>query len=433
MEFKVQSTGEALRNPVDLEELPTDPAVLPNVGMLYTKDVTGITELFYEDDGGVVTQLTGGGSLLHSLDQAYDDGRIITVDAGAVELQTIAGNKALTIFKGAGVVIHADFDPNLDAIQLGDVAQPITITTEADININDGGFPAYIFHTGGVGFEIGNAGAGYLVFTDVGLVPMSTITPTIAATQWVAIGGANLEMLTATGAVLIQTTAGGNITLQSFVDLSMSGGNDVYLDAAGQMYIRSVAPVGSNEYHGVDDGGARTMFIYDDIIVGSPANPRTVTKYGDLVIVGGDIVLDDGYNLWLDTAMSKGLKWNIVTSRFEFNDDLGIVASNIQISTDYPLYLNGVTKTKYLLWNSGNFFELVGGELRQYGSIDMVLGPNTWLAEDDHDPAKRHDSRLGCARGGKELVQYHGLAVRRMEWDNSGDIGVMTNGKSMGG
>ena len=60
MEQQIQSTGEAKRNPVDLEEIPVDPSILQNVGMVYTKDISGVTELFYEDDAGVVTQLTGG-------------------------------------------------------------------------------------------------------------------------------------------------------------------------------------------------------------------------------------------------------------------------------------------------------------------------------------------------------------------------------------
>ena len=90
VEQYVQPTGEFM-TPVGMNEVGQDPAPQQDLGWLFTKEVSGVTELFYEDDLGIVTQLTGGGSLVHSLDQAYDDGRIITVDAGAVELNVSSG------------------------------------------------------------------------------------------------------------------------------------------------------------------------------------------------------------------------------------------------------------------------------------------------------------------------------------------------------
>jgi len=44
-----------------LFERPADPAYFTNVGNVYTKEVAGVTELFYEDDAGNVTQLSAGG------------------------------------------------------------------------------------------------------------------------------------------------------------------------------------------------------------------------------------------------------------------------------------------------------------------------------------------------------------------------------------
>jgi len=38
-----------------------DPANIANTGIIYTKDVAGVTELFYEDNAGNVTQITSGG------------------------------------------------------------------------------------------------------------------------------------------------------------------------------------------------------------------------------------------------------------------------------------------------------------------------------------------------------------------------------------
>lgn len=58
------SGAEALRvdGYVALSEI-TDPLGLPNRGSVYTREVAGITELFYADDAGVITQVTSDGYL----------------------------------------------------------------------------------------------------------------------------------------------------------------------------------------------------------------------------------------------------------------------------------------------------------------------------------------------------------------------------------
>jgi hypothetical protein len=83
-ELKIGATaGGSLR----VTELASDPASVADTGSLYVKDVTGNTELFFRSDSGIV-QLTGGGSLTHSLQDAYDDGTAITLDGSSVTLGT---------------------------------------------------------------------------------------------------------------------------------------------------------------------------------------------------------------------------------------------------------------------------------------------------------------------------------------------------------
>lgn len=53
-----------LGNPLFLRELPGNPASKADTGFVYTKDAATITELFYEDSAGNVTQLTSGGSVM---------------------------------------------------------------------------------------------------------------------------------------------------------------------------------------------------------------------------------------------------------------------------------------------------------------------------------------------------------------------------------
>jgi len=80
-----------------LRDQAADPgAAVAGQGFVYSKDVGGNSELFWMNTAGVV-QITGGGSLFHSLDDAYNDGRQITVDAGPVELILDATGDGLAI------------------------------------------------------------------------------------------------------------------------------------------------------------------------------------------------------------------------------------------------------------------------------------------------------------------------------------------------
>jgi hypothetical protein len=72
---------------VRMGEQASDPTTVVDKGFIYTKDDSGITELFYRDGIGTITQLSKSGSVLVSLDQSYDfggsgSGRIISIASG---------------------------------------------------------------------------------------------------------------------------------------------------------------------------------------------------------------------------------------------------------------------------------------------------------------------------------------------------------------
>ena len=52
---------------VTLLEQSGDPTLAANTGFFYTKDVGGVTEVFYMDSSGAVTQITSGGKLVSAL------------------------------------------------------------------------------------------------------------------------------------------------------------------------------------------------------------------------------------------------------------------------------------------------------------------------------------------------------------------------------
>jgi len=74
----VGGLGIQIPTSVQLAEQVAAPAAVANTGHVYTLDVGGVTELHYVDSAGAITQITGGGTLFHSLQDAYDDGTIIT-------------------------------------------------------------------------------------------------------------------------------------------------------------------------------------------------------------------------------------------------------------------------------------------------------------------------------------------------------------------
>lgn len=104
-----------------------DPANIANTGIIYTKDVAGVTELFYEDNAGAVTQITGGGSLTHSLQQAYDDGQVIDLTAAEMNITTLnASGFDFSIDRDGTDVLRADVSADTLILQNGIVTVTIS-------------------------------------------------------------------------------------------------------------------------------------------------------------------------------------------------------------------------------------------------------------------------------------------------------------------
>ena len=110
-------SDHGLHNKVTLIEQSSDPSAVTDRGILYTKDVSGVTEVFYRDSSGNVVQLTSGGKIRGgSLSQ---DGSIVAamlgsssvteakIQDGAVTTNKI-GSGAVTDSKiGTGAVTEA--------------------------------------------------------------------------------------------------------------------------------------------------------------------------------------------------------------------------------------------------------------------------------------------------------------------------------------
>jgi hypothetical protein len=158
------------------------PTALVNKGQVYSKDVGGYTEFFYMDNFGTSIQITSNGCLISdTLNGAYDSGgagagRIITVDAGVVEMNA-AGGAALkldgylvlteisspTRLANKGQVYSQDVGGYTELFYMDDLGTPIQFTSNGEL----------ISNTLNQAYDEGGAGAGRIITVDAGVVEMN--------------------------------------------------------------------------------------------------------------------------------------------------------------------------------------------------------------------------------------------------------------------
>lgn len=118
------TNNDGMHKKVTLLEQGTDPTYIANTGFVYTKDVGGVTELFYEDSSGFVTQLTSGGDLtvtgmlyvednIHLNRAASSNGLYLNV------YSDYYANRGTVIFRKSHVDTLDTFVTTVDGEQLG--------------------------------------------------------------------------------------------------------------------------------------------------------------------------------------------------------------------------------------------------------------------------------------------------------------------------
>lgn len=97
---------------VTLLEQGTDPTAAANKGILYTKDVSGITEVFHRDSAGTVTQITTNGRV---------KGQLKPKVVSSTPYAAVAGDMILSDASGGARTINLPASPSV-----GD--EPISVT-----------------------------------------------------------------------------------------------------------------------------------------------------------------------------------------------------------------------------------------------------------------------------------------------------------------
>lgn len=100
-EFFDDETGETTtgyHTKATLVEQASAPSVVTNAGILYTKDVSGATELFYKDAAGTELQLTNAGKILNYAVQGdWQLSSVTTARSGWTNVSATYSNKFMRI------------------------------------------------------------------------------------------------------------------------------------------------------------------------------------------------------------------------------------------------------------------------------------------------------------------------------------------------
>lgn len=107
---------------VTLPERASDPSAVADVGFLYTKDVSGTTEVFYRDAAGNVVQLTTAGRVRGQQKPQLITGNTNAVAGGVYMVDKSGGNVTITLPSSPSIgdepihVIHVNGTSNTLAI-----------------------------------------------------------------------------------------------------------------------------------------------------------------------------------------------------------------------------------------------------------------------------------------------------------------------------
>lgn len=214
-------------------ERATDPTNVADNGFVYTKDVGGITELFYQDDGGQVIQLTNNGAInaATSLQAAYDAGPGIAVVAGtgpvAISNDTDAANTLNISRAPAGATAG-------DALTISMGANTTGVGASIATTVGATGDALFVNNAGsGDALNIQDGGASVLQVTGAGAV---NVTPTSGQNFTATVAGAGVIDLDAAGAITLDSTAAGiSLNAAGASTFATSAGNLTLDSAAGEL------------------------------------------------------------------------------------------------------------------------------------------------------------------------------------------------------
>jgi len=213
-------------------ESAVDPANVAGKGFVYTKDVSGSTELFYRGDPNAAVQLTSGGVLNLTLQSAYVNGNTITANDtdGNVEILLGASGSVsdFQVHSAANNFIWADVSANL--LYLG-AASAVPVRLDTNTQLQFGGTGLTIVGDGSANLLMTNS-VGNLVFEsssiagDINLITTTTgsvgIEQKLASAAAISVGMA--VYISGTNAVTKANAVAASSAIIGGIALNAAGG-----------------------------------------------------------------------------------------------------------------------------------------------------------------------------------------------------------------
>lgn len=295
------------RNPVFLAELPFDPPAVVNTGSIFTKDIAGTTQLFFEDDLGNVFQITSAG-------------------AAPIQGGGVAGRVAF--FTAANAIgSDADFlwNSGTNTLTVTGAVKVGSTTTYADGSINSGAGAMAIF---------AGSSLGILTMSAFGGIAFSGS----ADIQFVTMGGVVQIESTANFALIKGTTA--SVVGTGGIGLLASQTSDVLLGPASFLVLPSDFAGNPN-----DDG----------IDLGSPANRFRTGRFGTSVVIGATTTYADG-SITSDSALML-----VAASSVTISAVTSVTISGVPLLPDADAAL--AFGSAAFRWRNGFFSSLISAPL----------------------------------------------------------------------
>ena len=286
--------GTSVSGPLDiLTERASDPGATANTGKLYTKDVSTITELFYQDSAGTVTQLTAGGVV----SGAWTD------DGAVVRLTTATDNVGIgTVTPGANKVnITNDTvgDRNLLLVEVAaQTAAPFRIetsgatlefqvavggdtTTAGDLAVNGGDITtsaatATLFNATATTLSVGGAATALSMGAATGTLTIGN--PTITGTN-----ATTLNLNGASPSIATTSAATASVFNTNATTLNIGG-------AATTVNMGAAASTLATAFNTITSSAA-TVALFNTGTTAINIGGAATTTFGGAVVMNGNITL----------------------------------------------------------------------------------------------------------------------------------------------
>lgn len=357
-----------------------DPTFTSFYGYIYTKEISGIVELFYLDDDGNVIQLTDGGSPAGSgsgntLDQAYDEGgagagRIITANSGPIEINSsgdmsikIDGYISLleitnpTALSNMGVIYVKDVSGISELFYLDDSGNFIQITNNGSVNAVGSG------NTLDQSYDQGGAGAGRIITADSGPVQINASEgPAIEIDGYEILNEISTDPTQILNAGSIYTKDVSGITELFYIDsagtptqITSDGYLDTFESLKGVGLFQQASDPSTSPDKGFlyvkDVSGVSELFYYDDLgnsiqltSGGAPVGGSGSSGSGNIIVhqkhVSSDISQAVSSYSFIDVPNLESITFDALADEYveaRFFGSIGNGASSVDLLVRFDL------------------------------------------------------------------------------------------------